>query len=396
MQDKSPKCGAAGGFLFYIFYDHVHLQKFVLMFFFRSVVPPMYLSTTYQHDERASGLNNYENPTRTVLERTLAALDNGHFALTFPSGTAAQTALIATLKSGDGILCGDNIYTGTIGLFREMAVDMGIQVEFVDFTDLSNLKKALKSNTKFIWIESPTNPMMIVLDIKAIAEMVHKESEAFLVVDNTPLTAYFQRPLDLGADIVSYSLTKFMNGHNDVVMGSIATNNQALYEKLKWTQNITGIVPSSFDCYLVNRSMKTLSLRMERHSTNAFAVAKFLEAHPKVSKVLHPGLPSHPQHKLALSQAFGHGGSICFYIKNGTLDMTRKFLMSLNVFMWADSLGGCESLAQAPMLWFAVPTNFSDEEVQELGLTENLIRLSCGLEDSDFLIHDLDRALNEL
>lgn len=356
----------------------------------------MYLSATYQHDENVSGINHCESPTRAVLERTLAALDNGRYALTFPSGTGVQTALIATLKSGHHILCGDNIYTGTIGLFREMAVDMGIEVEFVDFSILNNLRKALKSNTKFVWVESPTNPMMIVLDIKAIADIVHKESNAYLVVDNTPLTAYLQRPLDLGADMVSYSLTKFMNGHNDVVMGSVATNNQELYEKLKLTQNITGIIPSSFDCYLVYRSMKTLSLRMERHSQNAFAIAKFLEAHPKVSKVLHPGLPSHPQHKLALSQSFGHGGSICFYIKDGTLDMTRRFLKSLNVFMWADSLGGCESLAQAPMLWFAVPTNFSDEEVQELGLTKNLIRLSCGLEDSQFLIHDLDQALNEL
>lgn len=187
-----------------------------------------------------------------------------------------------------------------------------------------------------------------------------------------------------------------MNGHNDVVMGSISTNNQELYEKIRFTQNITGIVPSPFDCYMVFRSLKTLALRMERHSENALLIGRFLESHPKVSKVLHPGLPSHPQHKLAMSQSYGHSGSLCFYIRDGTLEMTRKFLKSLNVFMWADSLGGCESLAQAPLLWFVVPTSFTDKEVKELGLTENLIRLSCGLEDAQFLIQDLNRALLDL
>lgn len=176
-------------------------------------------------------------------------------------------------------------------------------------------------------------------------------------------------------------------------MGSIATNDEDLYEKLKLAQNITGIVPSAFDCYMVYRSLKTLALRMERHSENALLIARYLETHPRVSKVLHPGLPSHPQHKLAISQSYGHSGSLCFYIKDGTLDMTKKFLKTLNVFMWADSLGGCESLAQAPLLWFAVPTTFTDEEVKELGLAENLIRLSCGLEDVQYLIGDLNQAL---
>lgn len=222
---------------------------------------------------------------------------------------------------------------------------MGVQVEFVDLTNLCALKKALKPSTKVVWMETPTNPMMIVQDVRAIADIVHTSS-AILVVDNTPLTCYFQRPLDLGADAVAYSLTKFMNGHNDVVMGSIATNKAELYDKMKVTQQITGIIPSPFDCYMVLRSLKTLSLRMEKHSENAMRLAKFLESHPRVSSVLHPGLKSHPQHELALSQSYGHSGSFCFYIKDGTLEMTRKFLKSLKVFMWADSLGGCESLAQ--------------------------------------------------
>lgn len=358
------------------------------------MVPPIYMSTAYGKDGVSTEHSCYENPTRTVLEHTLSALDNAKYTISFPSGTGGQMALMATLKAGDGILCGDNIYTGTIGLFREIFADLGVQVEFIDLTRLEQLRKALKPNTKFVWMETPTNPMMIVQDMRAIAEIVHKESSALLVVDNTPLTSYFQRPLDFGADAVAYSLTKFMNGHNDVVMGSISTNNQELYEKVRYTQNITGIVPSPFDCYMVFRSLKTLSLRMERHSENALTIARYLETHPKVSGVLHPGLPSHPQHKLALSQSYGHSGSFCFYIKDGTLEMTRSFLKSLNVFMWADSLGGCESLAQAPLLWFVVPTSFTDEEVKELGLTENLIRLSCGLEDASFLIQDLNQALN--
>lgn len=354
------------------------------------------MCTSYGRRDIEPELSLYDNPTRKVLEETLAALDNGKYCLSFPSGTGGQTALIATLKAGDGILCGDNIYTGTIGLFREIAADLGIQVEFIDLTKMKDLKDALKPNTKIVWMETPTNPMMIVQDIRAIADIVHNESSAILVVDNTPLSSYFQRPLDLGADAAAYSLTKFMNGHNDVVMGSISTNDQALYEKIKFTQNITGIVPSPFDCYMMFRSLKTLALRMERHSENAIRIARFLEMHPRVSKVLHPGLASHPQHKLALSQSYGHSGSLCFYIKDGTLDQTRKFLKSLSVFMWADSLGGCESLAQAPLLWFVVPTSFSDEEVKGLGLTENLIRLSCGLEDVHFLIQDLNQALNEI
>ncbi|KAJ6635267.1 Cystathionine gamma-lyase [Pseudolycoriella hygida] len=364
----------------------------------KSVVLPIYTSTIYKKQDLVDtpDINYYDNPTRTVLEETLAALDNGKYCLSFPSGTGGQMALITTMKPGDSIICGDNIYTGTIGLFRDIAVNFGIHTDFVDLTNHDNLRKALKPSTKMVWMETPTNPMMIVLDIRGIAEIVHKESNALLVVDNTPLSSYLQRPLNFGADAVAYSLTKFMNGHNDVVMGSIATNSQDLYEKLKLAQNNTGIIPSPFDCYMVYRSMKTLALRMEKHSENALTIARYLETHPRVSKVLHPGLPSHPQHKLAVSQSYGQSGSFCFYIKDGTLDMTKKFLKTLKVFMWADSLGGCESLAQAPLLWFAVPTTFSNEEVIELGLVENLIRLSCGLEDAQFLMEDLNQALTGL
>ncbi|KAG5673933.1 hypothetical protein PVAND_003934 [Polypedilum vanderplanki] len=366
----------------------------------RSIVAPIYMSASScsQSNGVNDDLNKSENPTKMILEQTLAALDNAKYALVLPSGTAAQSCIIASLKADDGIICGHNIYTGTIELFRETAVDIGLKCIFVDMTKPEELRKALRSqkSTKVVWVETPSNPMMLISDIKTISDIVHCESNALVIVDNTPSSCYFQRPLDFGADVVSYSITKFVNGHNDVIMGSISTNNREFYEKIRFTQEITGITCSPFDCALVIRSLKTLSLRMERHSLNALLIARYLEQHPRVEKVLHPGLTSHPQHKIAISQSCGHGGSLCFYIKDGTLEQTKKFLKLLKVFTWADSLGGCESLAQAPLLWFVVPTSFSDEEVHELGLVENLIRLSCGLEDVAILIEDLNQALNAL
>lgn len=246
-----------------------------------------------------------------------------------------------------------------------------------------------------VWIETPTNPILKVIDIKSIADCVHKKiPEAFLVVDNTFLSAYFQKPLDLGADIVMYSLTKYMNGHSDVVMGSVSTSNEALYEKLKFYQNATGIVPSPFDCYLVNRSLKTLALRMERHAKSSLCVANFLEGHKKVSKVLHPALPSHPQHKIALKQCYGHSGIMSFYIADGNLEKSTKFLQSLKVFSLAESLGGYESLAELPsvMTHASVPA----EQRKELGIDDSLIRISVGLEDSADLIKDLEQALGAI
>lgn len=364
----------------------------------RAVVPPISLSTTFK--QSAPGVHSgYEysrsgNPTRNVLEVCLAGLDNAKYALTFASGLGTQTAIMSTLKSGDGIITGDDIYGGTNRLFRNLAPSMGIDVQFVDLTDLSKLEKAIKPNVKLVWMETPTNPVMKVIDIKAVAEIVHSKTDAFLVVDNTFLSAYFQRPLDLGADIVMYSLTKYMNGHTDVVMGSAATNNDKLHEKLRFYQNATGIVPSPFDCYLVNRSLKTLSLRMEKHFKSSVDVAKWLEAHPKVEKVLHPALPSHPQHKISLSQTFGHSGIMSFYIKNATLESSSKFLQTLKIFTLAESLGGYESLAELP----SVMTHASVPENQriELGITDGLIRISVGLEDSEDLIKDLDDAFNAI
>lgn len=354
------------------------------------------MSTTYKQVGPADFPGGFEysrsgNPTRQVLEQCLAAVDSAKYALTFASGLGTQTAIISTLKTGDGIITGDDIYGGTNRLFRNMAANMGMEVQFVDLTNLDNLKKAIKPNLKLVWLETPTNPTLKVIDIKAVSDFIHANTQAFVVVDNTFLSAYFQRPLELGADVTMYSLTKYMNGHSDVVMGSIATNSEAIYEKLKYYQNATGIVPSPFDCYLVNRSLKTLSLRMERHFKNALEVARFLESHPKVEKVNHPALESHKQHKIALKQTFGHSGIMSFYIKNGTLEHSTKFLKAIKIFTLAESLGGYESLAEVPsvMTHASVP----DEQRRELGITDALVRLSIGLEDAKDLIEDLKQAL---
>lgn len=363
----------------------------------KAVVPPISLSTTFkQHGPAQHAGFEYGrsgNPTRNVLENCLAALDNGKYGLTFSSGLGVTTAVITMLKAGDHIVAGDDLYGGTNRLLRNVALKMNISIDFIDATDMSKVEAALKPNTKLVWIETPTNPLLKVIDIEAVCKVAHKLPEVVVVVDNTFLSAYLQRPLDLGADVVMYSLTKYMNGHSDVIMGAAVMNDEALYEKLKFLQNATGIVPSPFDCYLVNRSLKTLSLRMERHKSNSLAVAKFLEKHPKVERVLHPGLPSHPQHELAKKQSFGHSGIMSFYIKGG-LEESSKFLKSLKVFILAESLGGYESLAELP----SVMTHASVPEEQRavLGITDGLVRISVGLEDPDDLIEDLKQALEKI
>ncbi|XP_001648394.2 cystathionine gamma-lyase [Aedes aegypti] len=362
----------------------------------RAVVPPISMSTTFkqfgpaQHAGYEYGRSG--NPTRDVLERCLASLDNGKYGLTFSSGLGVTTTVITMLSAGDHIVAGDDLYGGTNRLLRKVAMKMNIEVDFVDCTDLAKVEAAVKPNTKLFWIETPTNPLLKVIDIEAVSEVAHKFPGVVVVVDNTFLSAYLQRPLDLGADIVMYSLTKYMNGHSDVIMGAAIMNDDALYEQLKFLQNAAGIVPSPFDCYLVNRSLKTLALRMERHKSNSLAIAKFLEKHPKVERVLHPGLPSHPQHELAKKQTYGHSGIMSFYIKGG-MEESTKFLQSLEVFTLAESLGGYESLAEVPsvMTHASVPP----EHRALLGITDNLIRISVGLEDADDLIVDLKQALEK-
>jgi len=361
-----------------------------------SVVPPIVLSTTFKQFAPANP-KQYEygrsgNPSRNVLEQCLAALEGGKYGLCFSSGLGATTALLGMFKTGDHIICGDDVYGGTNRLFSKVAAPLGITTSFVDVTEIGNIEKAIKPNTKLIWIETPTNPLLKVLDIKAVSQ-VTKKHKILLAVDNTFLTPYLQRPLALGADLVVHSLTKYMNGHSDIIMGAIIVNDTEIHDKLRFLQNAMGIVPSPFDCSQVNRSLKTLALRMKQHNYNSLAVAKFLESHSKVTKVIHPGLPSHPQHELFKKQTSGHSGMVSFYIKGG-LEESKKLLSTLKLFTLAESLGGYESLAELP----SVMTHASVPEDQRrvLNITDNLIRLSVGLEDVEDLIDDLRKALDAI
>lgn len=294
------------------------------------------------------------------------------------------------LKSGDHVVSMDDVYGGTNRYFRTCASNMGIEVSFVDCTIVDNVEKSLRPNTKMVWMETPTNPTMKLVDIEAVCQLVHSKSEAFVVVDNTFMSAYFQRPLSLGADMVMHSVTKYMNGHSDVVMGALVLNDDKLAERLRYLQNALGPVPSPFDCYLVNRGLKTLAVRMKEHMINGLAVAKFLEASPRVLRVVHPGLKSHPQHELAKKQMIGFSGMVTFDIKGG-LNEATTFLKALKVFTLAESLGGYESLCELP----SVQTHASvpQDQREKLGITDNLIRLSVGLEDIEDLIEDVDQAL---
>ncbi|CAH2013782.1 unnamed protein product [Acanthoscelides obtectus] len=257
------------------------------------------------------------------------------------------------LSSGDHIVIGDDIYGGTNRLLNQVMARFNIKMTFTDLTDISNLEKSIEPNTKLVWLESPTNPTMKVVDIKAAAAIA-KRHNILLVVDNTFLTPYLQRPLDLGADLTIYSISKYMNGHGDVIMGSIATNNEEIYQKLKFLQNAMGIIPAPFDCYQVNRGLKTLALRMQKHNENCRLVGEFLERHSKVEKVLHPGLPSHPQYELFKKQASGHSGTFSMYLKGG-LEESRTFLKAVKVFTLAESLGGYESLIELPFQTIKLP-----------------------------------------
>ncbi|KAF5893040.1 cystathionine gamma-lyase, partial [Clarias magur] len=331
------------------------------------------------------------NPTRNCLERAVAALDGAQHCVALASGLAATTTIVHMLKAGDGILCMNDVYGGTNRYFKRIAAEIGYDITFADLTKLEELKAALKPNTKLLWIETPTNPTMKVVDIKACSDIAHEyNKDIIVVVDNTFMSAYFQRPLALGADMCMYSATKYMNGHSDVVMGLISVNRQDLSEKLKYLQNALGSVPSPFDCYLCNRGLKTLSLRMKQHFSNALAAAKFLEADPRVDKVIFPGLPSHPQYELTKRQCTGCPGMVTFYIK-GKLEHATAFLKNLKLFALAESLGGYESLAEHPAIM--THASVSEEQRMELGITDTLIRLSIGLEDEEDIIADLDRAL---
>ncbi|XP_072385997.1 putative cystathionine gamma-lyase 2 [Diabrotica undecimpunctata] len=361
-----------------------------------AVVTPLVTSTTFKQYGPAQ-FKKYEygrsgNPTREVLENVLAKLDNVSYGLAFSSGLGALTAIAGLFKSGDNVVIGDDVYGGTYRFFSKVLINYNIEITIVDMVDIKNLENSIKPNTKLIWCETPTNPTLKVMDIRAAAKIAKKHN-VILAVDNTFLTPYLQRPLDLGADLAVYSLTKYMNGHSDVIMGSIATNNKELFDKLKFLQNSMGIVPAPFDCYQVNRSLKTLALRMTQHKISGLAVAKYLETHPQVEKVMHPGLQSHPQYELFKSQTSGHSGVFSFVLKGG-LTESQKFLSALEVFTLGESLGGYESLVELP----SVMTHASVPAGQRalLGISDSLIRISVGLEDLEDLIADLEQAFKKI
>ncbi|XP_031553933.1 cystathionine gamma-lyase-like isoform X1 [Actinia tenebrosa] len=359
------------------------------------VVPPISMATTFKQDSpgqhRGFEYSRSGNPTRQCFEKCVAGLEGAKYAFATASGLAASLVIAHLMKSGDHIACVDDVYGGTNRYFnRIMAGAMGIEVTMNDFTNLENVEKAIKPNTKIVWIETPTNPLLKLIDIKGVADIVHQHEGVILVVDNTFMSSYFQRPLSLGADVVMHSVTKYMNGHSDVVMGVLATSDEKIAERIRFLQNAIGPVPSPFDCYLANRGLKTLHLRMRQHEVNALTLAKFLEKDPRCTKVVYPGLESHPQHELAKKQMTGFGGMVTFYIKGGLANAT-EFLKKVKVFTLAESLGGFESLCEHPaiMTHASVPPDQRDK----LGISDTLIRLSVGLEDTQDIIDDIDQAL---
>ncbi|KAI7849290.1 Cys/Met metabolism PLP-dependent enzyme-domain-containing protein [Circinella umbellata] len=358
-----------------------------------AVIPPLSLSTTFK--QSAAGVHkgfDYSrsgNPTRVNFETAVASLEKGKHGVAFSSGSSVTATVLSMVGAGSHVLSVNDVYGGTYRYFTKVAPVNGIETSFVDLKEAASIKEALKPNTKLVWIESPTNPTLRLADIKAVAEYTHAHG-ALLVVDNTFMSPYFQNPLLLGADIVVHSVTKYINGHSDVVMGVAVTNSDEIHEKLTFLQNSLGAVPSAFDCYLARRGIMTLEVRMQRHEANALAVARFLETHAKVTEVIYPGLESHPQHALAKTQQTGFGGMVSFRM-DGTLENVNKFLGKLNIITLAESLGGVESLIEVPAVM--THASLSPEQRAALGITDTLVRVSIGIENQKDLIQDLDTAL---
>lgn len=361
-----------------------------------AIMTPVYLTSTYVQESpgvhKGWEYSRTHNPTRKAYENCMASLEGGQFGFAFASGCAATTTIMHFLQQGDHIIAGDDMYGGTFRLFNRVLKNNGLEFSYVDLTNPENFTKALKPNTKLVWLETPTNPTLKLFDIKKIAKAA-SEKGIITVVDNTFMSPYFQRPLTLGADIVVHSATKYIGGHSDVVGGVAVTNRADLAEKMAFLSNSMGGIQGAFDSFMCLRSLKTLPLRMKAHAHNAQAVAEFLEAHPKVQKVIYPGLKSHPQHALAKEQMLGMGGMITFYIKGG-LEAARTFLENVQVFALAESLGGVESLIEHP----AIMTHASvpPETRKQLGIDDSLIRLSVGIEDLEDLLADLKSAFDKV
>lgn len=376
-----------------------------------AVMTPIYQTSTYAQaspgEHKGYEYSRTDNPTRTVLQAQLAALESADHALVFSSGLASIDAVLNLLQAGDHVIAGDDLYGGTYRLFTKVAAHRGLTFTFVDLNNEEAYRAAFTPATKLVWFETPTNPMLNVIDVAKVCAIA-REKGVISAVDNTFMSPYFQRPLELGADIVMHSMTKYLNGHSDVVMGALMLRDReiatpkkvwkdpnfsapkTLFARLKFLQNAIGATPGPFDCFMVLRGIKTLAVRMQRHAENGMKVAQYLEAHPKVERVIFPGLASHPGHEIAKKQMHGFGGMITFFPRGG-LDNSRIFLESVKLFTLAESLGGVESLIEHPaiMTHASIPA----EQRAEIGILDNLVRASVGIEAAEDIIADLDQAL---
>jgi cystathionine beta-lyase/cystathionine gamma-synthase len=360
-----------------------------------AVMPPVFQTSTYVQSSPGKPVGDYEysraaNPTRTALEDALASIENGARGLAFSSGLAATDCLLRMFKAGDEIIAMDDLYGGTYRLFTRLYKDSGIKFHFVDMNDLEQFQSLINENTKLVWVETPTNPLMKLADIAAIAQITKKYNILF-AVDNTFATPYLQKPLDLGADIVMHSATKYLGGHSDVIAGALIIKDKALGEELHFKQFATGATLGPMDSFLVLRGIKTLHLRVQRHCENGEKVAEYLNNHPLVERVYYPGLASHPFHEIAKKQMSGFGGMVTFTFKSGKKEDAIKFLENLKVFTLAESLGGVESLANHPALM--THASIPEDKRKEVGISDDLVRLSVGIEDIEDLLADLEQAL---
>lgn len=361
-----------------------------------SIIPPIYQTTTYVLEEigkdKGFDYTRSSNPTRLALEKNLAALENGKYTVSFSSGMAAISALMNLINPNEHVIVSDDVYGGTYRLFEQVLRKYELDFTYVDSTNENNVKEAIKDNTKMVWIESPTNPLLKISDIKKIAKITKKHN-ILLVVDSTFMTPYFFRPLELGADIVIQSTTKYISGHNNIIGGAIITSIKEVYEKMKFIQKAVGAVSSPFDCWLTLLGIKTLAIRMERHNSNGIRVAEFLSSNKKIRRVIYPGLKSHPGHKIAKDQMTGFGGMISFEL-NGGIETGIKLMNNVRLCSLAESLG-------APETMITHPTSMTHSDIPrdvrlKIGITDSLVRLSVGLEHVNDIIDDLKQALNKI
>ena len=363
-----------------------------------AIITPIYQTSTYV--QSSPGVNKgYEysrtaNPTRTALEKSIASIENGKYAICYSSGMGAADAIIKLLNPGDEVISNKDIYGGTYRMFEQVFSRFNLKFTYTDLTKVNNLKKHISKKTKLIWIETPSNPLMNIVDINEIKKIIRSEKNIILVVDNTFATPALQNPLNLGADIVLHSATKYLGGHSDLVMGALVLNNQKIYNDLFLITKSCGAVPGPMDCFLALRGIKTLHLRMAKHCENAKEIVRFLSNHQMIEKVYWPGLKSHPNYKIAKKQMKGFGGMISFQFKGNNFKLTKKFLSNLKLFKLAESLGGVESLISHP--FSMTHASLSKEQKKINHITEGLIRISVGVEHFEDLINDLSKAFNKL